>query len=118
MKREFVAFCGLDCETCEARIATVNNDQALRERVASEWSQLNQVTITHEMINCVGCRIDGVKTPFCDTLCPIRQCALNKEVETCIDCDLFDECEKLAMITDNNKDALLRLKGLKQQINQ
>ena len=26
----YIAYCGLDCETCEARIATINNDNALR----------------------------------------------------------------------------------------
>ena len=30
---EYIAYCGLDCEACEARIATVNNDAELRQRV-------------------------------------------------------------------------------------
>ena len=79
---EYIAYCGLDCETCEAHIATVYNDNDLRIKVAKEWSELNGVEITPEMINCAGCRIDGVKTPFCDSLCPIRQCALSKDIET------------------------------------
>ena len=33
----FIAYCGLNCEICEARIATVNNDNTLREKVAKEW---------------------------------------------------------------------------------
>ena len=33
---EFIAYCGLDCEKCEARIATMNNDHALRQKVAKE----------------------------------------------------------------------------------
>ena len=28
--KDYIAYCGLDCETCEARIATVNNDNDLR----------------------------------------------------------------------------------------
>ena len=68
---KYIAYCGLDCETCEARIATVNDDNELREEVAKLWSKLNGVEISPEMINCVGCRIDGVKTPFCDSICPI-----------------------------------------------
>jgi hypothetical protein len=27
--KEFIAYCGLDCETCEARIATMNDDNEL-----------------------------------------------------------------------------------------
>ena len=26
----FIAYCGLNCETCEARLATVRDDDALR----------------------------------------------------------------------------------------
>ena len=106
----FIAYCGLDCESCEARLATVNNDAALRQKVAKEWSDLNGVEITAEMINCVGCRIDGVKTPYCESLCPIRQCAMGKGLETCGGCGEMERCEKLGAITGNNADALKRLK--------
>ena len=110
---QFTAFCGLDCKACEARMATINDDDALRSKVAKEWSELNGVEITAEMINCVGCRIDGVKTPFCDSLCPIRQCGLGRGYDTCGDCSEMNTCEKLEMITGNNAEALERLKGLK-----
>ena len=109
--KKYIAYCGLDCESCEARLATLNDDNALRDKVAVEWSELNGVEITTEMINCTGCRIGGVKTPFCDKLCPIRQCALSRIVETCGNCIEMNTCEKLAMITGNNAEALERLKG-------
>jgi hypothetical protein len=107
---EYIAYCGLNCEACEARLATVNNDNELRQRVAREWSELNGVEITAEMINCLGCRIDGVKTPYCESLCPIRQCAMGKGLETCGGCGEMERCEKLGAITGNNADALKRLK--------
>ena len=101
----FLAYCGLDCEGCEARLATVHDDDASRQKVAKKWSELNGVEITPEMINCSGCRIDGVKTPFCDSLCPIRQCALGKQVGTCGGCEKTDSCETLALILNNSEDA-------------
>ena len=107
---DYIAYCGLDCEVCEARIATANDDDALREKVAKLWSELNGVEITPEMINCTGCRIEGVKTPFCESLCPIRQCASGKAFDTCGSCGEMLSCEKLAMITGNNAEALERLK--------
>ena len=107
---EYIAYCGLNCEACEARLATVNNDDALRQRVAREWSELNGVEITAEMINCVGCRIDGVKTPYCESLCPIRQCALGRDLRTCGDCDKMVGCEELGAIVGNNPDALKHLR--------
>jgi len=103
--KAFIAYCGLDCETCEARLATVHDDNVLREKVAKLWSELNGVEITPDMINCAGCRIDGVKTPYCDTLCLIRQCAMGKGYETCGDCGEVRTCEKAGMILGNNEDA-------------
>ena len=102
---QYIACCGLNCETCEARIATVNNDDTLRGKVAALWSELNGVEITPEMINCVGCRIDGVKTPYCESLCPIRRCAGERKVETCGTCADVRTCEKVGMILKNNVEA-------------
>ena len=103
--KAYIAYCGLDCETCEARLATVHDDNALREKVAKLWSELNGVEITPDMINCAGCRVDGVKTPYCDTLCPIRPCAMGKGYKTCGDCGEVRTCEKAGMILGNNEDA-------------
>ena len=108
---EYIAYCGLDCETCEARLATVNNDNELRIKVSKEWSELNGVEITPEMINCSGCRIPGVKTVYCDSLCPIRQCAREKQMETCGDCPEMKSCEKVGAILGNNPDARGRLEN-------
>lgn len=103
--KDFIAYCGLDCETCEARLATINNDDALREKVAKEWGEMNQMEFKKEWINCEGCRIDGIKTMFCDSMCEIRQCALVKKIETCKDCAEKKECSKLKMITEHNEEA-------------
>ena len=110
MKR-YIAYCGLDCETCQARLASEQNDDALRRKVAALWSELNGVEITPEMINCDGCRMDGVKTPYCDSLCPVRQCALGREMETCGDCAEVRTCEEVGMILQNNEEARRRVLG-------
>lgn len=108
--KEFIAYCGLNCETCEARLATIKDDDALRRQVAAEWSELNHVEITPEMINCTGCRIDGAKTPYCESLCPIRQCARNKNYATCGSCGKLETCEQVGMIVNNNEEARRNLK--------
>lgn len=105
-----IAFCGLDCASCEARTATIHNDDALRARVAQDWSALNHVEIRPEDICCMGCRVDGVKTPFCDRLCPIRQCALHHSVAHCGECAEMAHCDTLHRVTDNAPaDVLARL---------
>lgn len=75
---QLIGCCGLDCGKCDARIATLTNDNALREKTAALWTKLNGVAITPEMINCTGCRMDGAKTPFCDLLCPVHNCVREK----------------------------------------
>ena len=81
--KDMIGYCGLDCESCDAYLATVNDDQALRERTAKVWAELNHAPILPEHINCEGCRMNGAKTVFCDRLCGIRQCAIKKGVATC-----------------------------------
>lgn len=61
---QLIGCCGLGCETCDARIATLTNDNALREKTAELWTKLNGVPITPEMINCIGCRMEGAKRRF------------------------------------------------------
>ena len=108
--KDLIAYCGLDCEQCEARTATLHDDNALREKVAKHWSELNGVEITPAMINCAGCRVDGVKTPYCESLCSVRQCAMGRNVATCGDCAELETCGKVGMIIGNNPDALRNLK--------
>ncbi|MGC3978386.1 MAG: DUF3795 domain-containing protein [Paludibacteraceae bacterium] len=108
---QLIACCGLDCEKCDARIATVNNDNELREKTAQKWSALNNVEITAAMINCMGCRTDGAKTYFCCELCEIRKCVNGKRYNTCGDCDELDHCKKVGAIfqyTPEGKENLLK----------
>ena len=105
-----IAYCGLDCGKCEAYIATKNDDDDLRRKVAKEWSELYKVEITKEMINCDGCRMDGRKTPFCESMCPIRICSSGKGFDTCGRCPDMGGCPKLKMIVSTNSEALERLK--------
>ncbi len=109
--RELIAFCGLDCEKCDCRIATLTNDDALREKTAKRWSEWNQVEIPAASINCSGCRTEGVKFTYCERLCPIRRCAAEKGFATCGDCTELDACEKLAAITANNAEARRNLRA-------
>ena len=103
--RNLIAICGLDCEKCDAYIATKNNDQTLREKTAKLWSDLNNTPILPEHINCEGCRMDGKKTVYCDNLCVIRQCALKKGVTTCGDCTEMEQCPKVGAIFAHNLQA-------------
>lgn len=107
---EMIAYCGLDCGKCDAYLATLNNDEVLREKTAKAWAELNNVPIQPKDINCLGCRGDGVKTVFCESLCEIRRCAKKKGFDTCADCLGMEKCQIVGEITDNNPEALNNLK--------
>ena len=86
---KLIACCGLDCEKCDARIATLADDNALREKTAALWSKL-------------------------DSLCRIRGCVREKGLETCADCARADDCEKLGRITANDPSARENLRELRR----
>ncbi len=96
-------YCGLNCETCDAFVATKNNDNNLREKTAKEWSKMNQVEIRAEDINCVGCKEDGVKISFC-AYCEIRSSNITKGYSSCAECKEYP-CEQESNLINNVPDA-------------
>jgi hypothetical protein len=107
-----IACCGLNCATCDARIATIANDDELRAQTAEKWKvQHNAAGITPQMINCTGCREAGVKFSHCAE-CEIRNCVLSKSYETCADCDQLENCALLTNLHQFVPEALENLKSL------
>ena len=110
---QLIGCCGLDCEKCNARIATLTNDNALREKTAVLWTKLNGVTITADMINCTGCRMEGAKMLFCEKLCSIHNCVGKNRMDTCADCEQMDGCQTLGSIAANSPFVLENLNRLR-----
>lgn len=101
-----IAPCGLDCAQCNARIATLNNDDVLRAETAALWNKLNNTdVIKPEHINCLGCLADGVKSYYCTEQCQIRKCALAKGHTCCSQCQQMHNCATLAQITAHSEEA-------------
>ena len=98
--KDLIACCGIDCENCDARIATVNNDNELREKTAEKWRGMYNSDITTESINCMGCRVEGAKIAHCTT-CEIRNCAEAKGFDTCAECDDLETCEIVGFVLKN-----------------
>jgi hypothetical protein len=93
-----IACCGLNCAACEARIATINNDDELRKATAEKWKTIYNVPdMSPEMINCTGCREEGVKLGHW-SMCQIRVCAASKGFDTCGDCDEMETCNLISPI--------------------
>ena len=80
-----LGFCGIDCERCPVRIATSENDDRLRQKIAKEWSDLYAEILesfgiqglnTKDM-NCYGCKSDRGLFIGCAS-CSIRKCSRDK----------------------------------------
>ncbi len=110
---KLISCCGLDCGTCDARKATIANDDELRVQTAVKWrTQHNSPDISPEMINCTGCREPGVKFGYCER-CEIRHCVKSKNFQTCADCTEMESCAILGNLVQYVPVALENLKSLR-----
>ena len=109
---KLISCCGLNCATCDARIATITNDDDLRKSTAEKWKVgFNAPDLTSEMINCTGCREDGAKFSHC-MQCEIRNCVKAKGFNTCGDCTSVESCNIVAGVHKFMPEALTNLRNL------
>jgi hypothetical protein len=109
---KLISCCGLNCAICDARIATIKNDDDLRKATAEKWSVAHNATdLLPEMINCTGCREEGVKFSYC-SMCEIRKCVETKGFNTCGDCTDMETCSIVAGIHKYVPEAITNLQNL------
>ena len=108
-----IAFCGLDCSACPAYVATVNNDDAARIKLAEEWGKAFNIKMKPEDVNCDGCLSgEGRHLGYCSA-CEIRKCGIGKAVENCAYCADYS-CEKVSAFHTNAASAKETLDGIKK----
>jgi hypothetical protein len=112
---KIIAFCGLDCSECGAFIATKENSDAKRGEIAKEWSKAFGHEFKPEDINCYGCLdTTGPHIGYC-SICEIRKCGTEKEVENCAYCIDY-ACEKLEKFHEHTPEAKKRLEVIRQKL--
>lgn len=110
---KIISCCGLNCATCEARIATLSNNDVLRQETAEKWKKAyNSPDITAEMINCTGCMEPGVKIGHASE-CQVRNCAIAKGYKSCAECNDLTTCSLVAQIHKFAPEALQNLMSLR-----
>jgi len=113
MMERLISCCGLNCATCDARIATMANDNELRKSTAEKWQKLyNSPEIAPESINCTGCTEPGVKLGHWSE-CQVRNCATAKGFKTCSECSEVTTCSIIAPIHKFAPEALQNLISLR-----
>lgn len=108
-----IAYCGLDCQKCEGYLATQANDEKQIAAVAINWSKQFHADVKPEHVICDGCKADGKKSFHCSTLCNIRKCCIDKQYDTCIECNTFP-CGDLKFVLDNAPEAKVNLDKCKR----
>jgi len=109
-----IAYCGIDCGKCPAYVAKKDNNDELRKKTAEEWSKMFGTEFKPEQINCDGCAVPGEHIVYCEQLCDIRKCAVERKVKNCAVCADYG-CEKLEAFLKNVPEARKILEDIRQK---
>ncbi len=91
-------YCGYSCpKDCKFLEASVKNDPVLKKEAYEIWEMKERFGVTEfdpEKIFCFGCKTKdkpvGIRLQKCD----VRNCAIDKKLESCIECSDLKTCEK------------------------
>jgi hypothetical protein len=93
---ELLGYCGFKCDICPAYEKN-QNQETDRQFISDKWFQYFGFRVAPEILSCAGCKNEG---RHLDAECPVRPCAIEKEVENCAYCESYgcgasDGCEAL-----------------------
>ncbi len=89
---KMMAYCGLDCGSCEAYLATQNGDWAEQQKVLEKWRvDFNVPEMTLAALMCDGCKGGGRLCGLCAD-CVVRDCAEGRGHATCAACEDYETC--------------------------
>lgn len=118
-------YCGLDCKECPVFLATINDDDNLREKTAREWSKhfstilptyVGKDSLSLEDMNCCGCRSEQSPRFVGCVNCPIRACCSGNGYESCARCGRFDACDMIAGFFQVHEQAKANLTRMRNAI--
>jgi len=90
-------FCGYKCpEDCTFLRGTLQNDEELKKEAWKEWKIEERFGVAFDVDQavCYGCKSMDKPKGIVLTRCTVRDCAIEKGQDCCIDCDELTTCEK------------------------
>lgn len=85
---EYISCCGIKCKECPIYVATEKNDDAMRIKLAKDYST-EQCAFTKDDMNCKGCHSEiDEDSKMCGN-CDVRKCAHGKDILTCAECKSY-----------------------------
>ncbi|MFA5238165.1 MAG: DUF3795 domain-containing protein [Phycisphaerae bacterium] len=123
MSPEMIAYCGLNCSTCQIYLATRETDlekqRQMREQIVIAIKKyLGEEKRVEDITDCDGCKAQGGRLYSNCRNCQIRKCASEKGLENCAYCGEYP-CEKLSKFFDSEGEqagAKKRLDAIKAQL--
>ena len=92
--KDIITYCGYRCNLCLAYKDNVKSEKD-KQKFSDGLFKYFGFRMDPEECYCEGCRKDETKDPKpLDTNCPVRPCAIEKEMENCANCENYI-CNKL-----------------------
>jgi len=90
-------FCGYTCpKECPFLEASVKNDTELKRKAYETWQikERYNVDFDAEKTFCFGCKNSEKPAGVVMLNCTVRSCAIEKKLDSCIECKVLNECDK------------------------
>jgi hypothetical protein len=90
-------YCGYTCPTdCKMLKATYENDTELKKEAFGEWKLEERLGIKFdpEKVICYSCKADDKPMGVVLENCTVRECAIGRGNDCCIECEDLTACEK------------------------
>jgi len=115
---EMIAYCGLNCVTCQIYLATRETDpekqRQMREQIVIAIKKyLGEEKRVEDITDCDGCKAEGGRLYSNCQKCQIRKCAREKGLENCAYCSEY-ACDKLSKFFDSEGEKA----GAKKRLNE
>ncbi len=94
---EKLNYCGYKCpETCQFLRGSIDNDVSLKKEAYDLWEIKNRFNVPFDPdeIYCFGCKTEDKPEGIVLRNCTVRSCAMQKDYDSCIECDELVTCEK------------------------
>ncbi|MDA3918306.1 MAG: DUF3795 domain-containing protein [Deltaproteobacteria bacterium] len=103
-----IAYCGIDCSKCPSYLATQSGSNEELAKVAKKLAKRYRAEVKPEYVICDGCKAEKRHSFFCANSCKMRQCCIDKNYNSCIECSDFP-CKELQFELDHSPEAKKKL---------
>lgn len=90
-------YCGYVCpEDCLMYTATIENSEEKKKEAYKLWKieERHGIAFDPDQVFCYKCKNSGKPDGIVTGKCTVRYCAMEKEIDCCIECETLETCDK------------------------